>query len=93
MKSNPSLDKPKTIEKTPSPEHGQSPDRPTPEPSERVISEEENKVVARIEKFRRDFGKYAVTTSKVNIANHAFNQYRKRFKRKYPDLDWRDLGK
>ena len=93
VKSNPSLDKPKTIEKTPSPEHGQSPDRPTPEPSERVISEEENKVVARIEKFRSDFDKYAVTRSQVNRANHDFNQYRKRFKRKYPHLDWRDLGK
>ena len=93
VKSNPILDKPKTIETTSSPKQGQSPDGLTPEPSERVISEEENKVVARIEKFRRDFGKYAVTKSKVNRANHDFNQYRKRFKRKYPHLDWRDLGK
>ena len=92
VKSNSILDKPKTIETTSSPEHGQSPDPPTPESPERVISEEENTVVARIEKFRREF-KYADTTSKVNRANHKFSQYRKRIKRKYPHLDWRDLGK
>lgn len=92
VKSNPNLDKPKTIETTSSPKQGQSPDGLTPEPSERVISEEENKVVARIEKFRREFV-FAVTRSKVSRANHDFSQYRKRFKRNYPHLDWRDLGK
>jgi len=92
VKSNPILDKPKTIETTFSPKQGQSPDGLTPEPSERVISEEENTVRVQIEKARREF-KRADTKSKVSISKRNFNHLKRKRKRKYPHLDWRDLGK
>lgn len=92
VKSNPILDKPKTIETTSSPKKGQSPDGLTPEASERVISKEENIVRSQIEKARSEF-KWADTKSKVSICNRKFNHLKKKRKRKYPHLDWRDLGK
>jgi hypothetical protein len=95
VKSNPILDKPKTIETTSSPEQAQSPEDVSPEPSKRVVSEEERKVEAKIEEFRRDF-KHPHKNRNRSMASDLrrnFGIYRGRYKSQYPNLEWKDLSK